>query len=474
MTVASDSRAQHLRTNIGTVPDYVTRTVEQLLVEAAAAVVPIETENEPWEYGWCVESYRRSGRAALPSPSGTVTIGPSGLDCYEESVRRLARESAIRERWDSEELWGLVATLVVATAAANDPLSFVTRNVERLREAGPSLVVMPIANVTWASPPMQVAGGVFGALENDFLDAVASSANGRPNLSDAAAGDWVQLQRNPQRGEAESSATRDVVVAAWWTVAQARLATELATRWLEDICCLVLLLRRGGRGPQPWSLRGDHNRPGARGLAVERSTLQAVLGANPHGAMDLAFQPLALSPTFGAHRPVHWYSADPVPLDELLLDAGQDRLTAALDSSAVAKRLRVAARWYADGHWSRDADDAALALGVALDAIVGSRSALPGRVMAQRFALLDEVPSRRRGRVARYNEVFAVRSAVAHGGQPSRLTEEGFVRSVADDVRCAADRLLEFGRLFPSSSEAELDSSFDALLLGTAVWPTAE
>lgn len=450
-------------------------TVEQLLIRAAAAVIPIAAEEEPWEYGWCVQSYRRSGRAALPSSSGAVTIGPRELDSYEESVLRLSRESAIRARWDAEELWGLIATIVVATAEANDPLNFVSRNIKRLRDAGSSLVVIPVANVTWDSPPVSVAGGLFGSLSAGFLDAVASSANGRPGLRDAAAGDWVELQTNAQRADGDGSAPRDVVVAAWWTVAQSHLATELGSRWLEDVCCLALLLRRGERGPRLWSLRGNHNRPGVRGLVVDRSILEAVLGADPHGAMDLAFQPLVLSSTFGSYRPVHWYSADPVPLDELLLDAGHERITAAaLDSSAVARRLRVAARWYADGQWSQDSDDAALALGVALDAIVGSRSALPGRVMAQRFALLDAVPSRRRDRVARYNELFAVRSAVAHGGQSSRLTEEGFVSSMADDVRWAAHRLFEFGKSFPSSSESELNSSFDALLLGTDLWPSAE
>jgi hypothetical protein len=94
--------------------------------------------------------------------------------------------------------------------------------------------------------------------------------------------------------------------------------------------------------------------------------------------------------------------------------------------------------------------------------------------MAQRFALLDAVPSGRRDRVSRYNEVFSVRSAVAHGGQPSRVTQDGFVRSMADDVRWAANRLLEFGKFFPSSSESELDSSFEALSLGTEVWPSPE
>lgn len=452
------------------VADY---TVEQLLVSAAAAVV--ETEVEPWEYGWYVETYRRSGRAALPSSSGAVTIAPPGLGDYEEAVSRLARVPAIRDRWDAKELWGLIATLVVATAQADDPATFVSRNVARLREARPSLVAMPVANVTWASAPASLAGGVFGALDESFLDAVASDANGRPDLADPAAREWVDLQTNPRRRDTDQSGPREVVVAAFWTLAQNHLATELATRWLEDVCCLALLLRRGERGPEMWSLRGDHNRPGPRGLVLHRSTVEAVLGTDAHGAMDLAFQPLVLSKTFGSHRPVHWYSADPAPLDELLRDADHGRVSAAaLDTTAVARRLRVAARWYADGHWSRDADDAALALGVALDAIVGSRSALPGRVMAQRFALLDAVPSRRGDRVLRYNEVFSVRSAVAHGGHASRLTEDGFVRSIADDVRWAANRLLEFGKFFPSSSESELDSSFQALSLGTEVWPPPE
>jgi hypothetical protein len=402
-----------------------------------------------------------------------VTITPDGLAPYEECVRRLARESAIRDRWDLDELWGVVATLAVATTTVEEPLAFVGRNLQRLREAGPSLVVMPIANVTWTSPPLKIAGGLFGSLTDDFRAAVAAAAAGRPGLTGDAPAEWIQLQTDPGSSSDEGSATRDVAVAAWWTKGQTRLATELATRWLEDLCCLTLLLHRGVKGPAPWSLRGDHNRPGARGLAVDRSTLQEVLGRDSTGAMELAFQPLVVSATFGIHRPVHWYSADPVPLDQLLVDAGLDRLnTAAVDATPVAGRLRVSARWYADGQWSRDADDAALALGVALDAIVGSRSALPGRVMAQRFALLDADPTRRRDRVTRYNDVYAVRSAVAHGGESSRLAERGFIRSVADDVRWAAGRLLEFSKTFPTSSEAELDSSFEALSLGALAWPS--
>lgn len=170
-------------------------------------MTPVEAETEPWTYGWYIDSYRRSGSAALPGPAGPVTIGSAGLGSYEECVRQLAREPAIRERWDLDELWGLVANLVVATAGASDPQAFVSENLHRLRTAEPSLVVVPVANVTWASPPMEVAGGVFGSLDDNLRRAVASAASGRRDLSGDDASNWVHFQTGVQGG-AEASRLR--------------------------------------------------------------------------------------------------------------------------------------------------------------------------------------------------------------------------------------------------------------------------
>jgi len=66
--------------------------------------------------------------------------------------------------------------------------------------------------------------------------------------------------------------------------------------------------------------------------------------------------------------------------------------------------LRVAARWFAEAFWSTDHDDSALALGVAVDALIGSRSGLPGRAMRERFALLESEPEKRASRAKRYEE----------------------------------------------------------------------
>jgi hypothetical protein len=66
--------------------------------------------------------------------------------------------------------------------------------------------------------------------------------------------------------------------------------------------------------------------------------------------------------------------------------------------------------------------------------------------------------------------VFSVRSAVAHGGQSSRLLEPNFVRSVADDVRWAAERLAALGSSFGLNSETDIDQTFEALALGEKTW----
>jgi hypothetical protein len=143
---------------------------------------------------------------------------------------------------------------------------------------------------------------------------------------------------------------------------------------------------------------------------------------------------------------------------------------ATVGEQAVFRRLRVAARWNAEAHWASESHDAALALGVALDAIVGSRNALPGRLMAQRFAHLEADRGKRRERLRRYAEIFAVRSAVAHGGDPSRAADGTFMRGVAADVRWAAKRLYSLHVMFSGATEADIDDAFDRLALGELTW----
>ena len=102
------------------------------------------------------------------------------------------------------------------------------------REARPSLVAMPgRGNVTWASAPASLAGGVFGALDAELLGygrfgCERATRLGRPRCT----GMGRPSDESP-RGDTDRSAPREVVVAASsWTLAQTHLATELATWWL--------------------------------------------------------------------------------------------------------------------------------------------------------------------------------------------------------------------------------------------------
>jgi len=447
-------------------------SVDQLIIAAANEVCAMRSDVDPWVYGWCTEEYRHSDIAALPGTQGPVGIGGAGVQAYEEAVNRLLKEPAIKERWDDKELWGMIATLVVAVSESTDPEPVLAAALGRLREARPSIVVLPVANVSWESDPIEVGTGLIGRLNDEFVAAIARSAMGRSDLSSPEAQEWIRDQLTEAADGESVIPPREPVVAALWTNRQHTRSIEVAERWLEDLCCLALLLERDPSGKGMWSMRGAHNRPGVRGLVPDRSTLQDVLGRDARGRHELGSEPFVSSPEFGASRSVRWYSADPVPLDELLDEPAVVALIgeAATGTRAVLNRLRVAARWYSGAHWSYEPDDAALFLGVALDAIVGSRDGLPGRVMAQRFAYLHPDPSQRRATVARYNDVYSVRSAVAHGGQPSRLSEPGFIRSFADDVRWAAERLVALGSSFGARSEADVDAAFQALALGEKTW----
>jgi hypothetical protein len=400
-------------------------------------------------------------------------MSPEGVAAYEGVVSRLLREPGIKGRWDDQELWGVVASFVVALAEADDRPAFMARGLARLRDGGPSLVLVPLANVRWDGEPKVIGGGVIGRLDDRFGTRVAEVAGDRPRLDSAEGHDWVRLQSDARaQGEEGDVEQRQLVVAACWPDAQMNRALDLARRWVEDVFCVPLLFKEDLAGNGMWSLRGGHNRPGVRGLTPDRSTLSDLLAEHPRGHFELSSRALVLSREFGATGGVHWYSADPVPLEDLLGDAERlNRLGGLLGGDqAVARRIRVAARWYADAHWAEDRDDAVLALGVALDAIVGSKSALPGRVMAQRFAYLESDPSQRSTRVARYNDLYSVRSAVAHGGEPSRLGEGNFVREMADEVRWAAQRFVAFADQFSVASEADVDAAFESLTLGAATW----
>jgi hypothetical protein len=141
-----------------------------------------------------------------------------------------------------------------------------------------------------------------------------------------------------------------------------------------------------------------------------------------------------------------------------------------LKDDAISKRLKVAARWFAEAHYTMASDDAALALGVAMDALLTGQRSLPGSAMADRLALLADDPVARPKLVADYLEFYKVRSSVAHGGRSSRLDNSDFIGEYSASVQWAAWRSLVMRDTFGVSSESDIDALYDDLRWGLRTW----
>jgi hypothetical protein len=429
------------------------------LIAASLAMHQADDGVEPWDYGWCVAEHRRSPGARLTAPKGTVRVDLVGVEHLEAAMDALLKDQEIRKRWDPEELWSIVASLAVFLWDRTATLADAQRQVVRLRRARPALVLFPAANLTWGGAPARIADLVVGDWDDaDFVTAVADLAGSE---SREIVANYIGQQ--PHR--------RPMVGVGTTVAAQRSLAFKVAGMRLEQLCDAALLLVQDKDARGLWSLRGAWNRPGIRGLNLDRKMIEAAF-ASTSDTNELASQPLIVD-ELGTSSTVHWYSANPVPLSELLEDRD---LRVALElvlreEQGAAARIRLAGRWFAEAFWTTGHDDAALALGVALDALIGSKSGLPGRVMRERFALLDPEPAARAARASRYDEIFGVRSAVAHGGISKRLEEPGFVRGIQSDVTWAAWRLLAVREEFGVELAADLDEFFDRLKWGVLQWP---
>ena len=480
-----------------------------LLIAASRHVRPAP-DRKPWYYGWSSEEYRHSGNAAIADPTGVMAIEVDGIGPYEQAVTGLLKSPAVRARWDSEEFWGLIAESVAFIARSSNSGKAASSVIERVMKAPPSLVAFPVSNVVWQGPPASFSFAVIGDLDDAFVSQVNSIAGRRMKMEEPAVGRWIAQQptygsesqdistANPEivspREQEEDShrhsssisdpptcgsrpgiGTRVLLPVVWatWVSGQLNRAFEQAERQFENLVGVALLLERDLDKHKIWMLRGSINRPGPRGITLDRGTVESLLGES--GQMELVTTFLTVSDLVKGsnHR---WYSADPIPLADLL---GQPSLRTAIEKclgedNPVTDRIKVAARWYSEALWATQNDDAALALGVALDSIVGSRSALPAREMKERFAFLEPDKLRRAERSTRYQEIFSVRSSVAHGGSSSRLEASGYIKGVAADVTWAAHRLLKLYEEFKPGTEKALEEVFDGLRWGTLEWPAGE
>lgn len=449
-----------------TMPRPAKMSTEDLLVQASGSVVPA-VDRTPWEYGWSQADYRNSDLAALESPAGPVTLEPQGLVAYEEAVQRLGKEVAVRERWSDNELWGTVASLVVQASRATDLQRTVRSLLSDLRTATETLVLLAVSNVTWMGDPTLVAGSVLGVLGERMWQAIENAAAGRTSIG---VEDLARLAAAYSGTDLTPSTSHHAVGLAVWCPGQSMLAVQQAERKLRHLLDLTLLLETNPPDLGLYSLRGPTNRPGMRGVALHRSAVE--VGLKRAGALAELAADICVVSDGRARWHTHWHSTEPFPLGRLLEDSARRRDLAQClrDDSPIARRATVAARWYAEAHWAADEDDAMLGLGVALDALIGSRRGLPGYAMRERFALLEPDVAKRAKRARRHAEIYSARSAVAHGSKSEALKEPGFVRQVASDVVWATYRMLALDELFSPTSDRRVDDCFEQLRWGTKVW----
>lgn len=438
------------------------------ILQAADHIVDVP-EREAWNYGWAYADYRRSPRAAMAGRAGSVTIQPCAIDGWEAAVTHLLDEPAIQARWDAEEFWSVVVSLTLGTSRREptERATFARERLRELREAGPAFTINLVANVAWGDrPPLVLRDGVVGTANKELLLAAHSIADGRTVTDEEKFTSWFQRHVSPVVVDQDAP-----TAIGCWTVGQAQKAITGTDLLLRDVTSLPLLFEHDLAAHAVYR-RGNVNRPGPRGVTLDRSAVERAL-ARRH-SLELASFPITTSQQFGTDTTARWYSTEPLPLGALLSQPYlRDVVTATLDQDdPIARRLRVAARWFAEAHYTSERDDAALALGISIDALLSGQRSLSGSELADRYAALGVAPDAREARRKKFRACYRVRSAVAHGGQSTILQNAGFLDGFFALVHDAAWRLVAMKKHFRPASEAAVDEVFEQLSRGAKEWPS--
>jgi hypothetical protein len=423
------------------------------------------TTAEPWNYGWSDEGYRRSVTAAMTHDLGrSVKLQPTAVDSFERAVDALLKIQDVRQRYQIEEFWGAMASLVGGLPFAATPEELATvveRRIKRIIDPPDSLVVFPVANVARPESMIDVGPILLGPFGEQFAERLRQNI-GRSVLLPMPQQPWWMspTEQGPDLPQPSP------VLLAYTTRTQLDRAIENAGEAFEDLISLALMMQLDLDALSLYSLRGDANRPGIRGLVVDRQAFEKAAESDANVSREHGSQ-ILVDGVFGQTMTVHWYSEKPFPLEQLL-PTGKlsvaERLV--VGTAAVHHRLRTAARWHAKAHWSADLADAVLALGICFDAMLSETGPSPGRVLSERFALLDPDRSQRRLRYRQFqSEYYPARSTVAHGAK-SQSHDAAFVRGMAQSARWVFDRIVRITEMNGAASEAEYNDMYENLKWG--------
>ena len=422
---------------------------------------------KPWNYGWSQPDYRRCPTAAIVhDEDNSVTLQPEAVQGFEEAMRVLLQFQLIRRSYEEDELWSLVASLVGTLSMQASPADLATAiesGLKRILNPPDSLVVLPVANIAQPLDIIEVGPLIIGPFAR--LEKRIRTKTGRRPLTMEGNKPWWM----PAPDAEPRTAANEPVLLAYTGCGQLGRATDDAEQALEDLVSIALMLQPDLNALSLFSLRGDVNRPGTRGLVIDRQSLFEMSTSAPQLKRELT-SPVYVDGVLGPNLHWGWYSENPFPLEELLTRS--DTRAILLGRTAILQRLRVAARWHGKAHWASDLSDAVLALGISFDSMLTEEGPSPGRVISERFALLDPDPDQRRRRYRKFQgEYYAARSAIAHGARGSSVAAE-LVRAMAQEARWVFRQILDLSQRLGISTEKEYNQMYESLKWGESLGQT--
>lgn len=424
------------------------------------------TANRPWNYGWSQATYRRSATAAMTYKDNQgISLQASAVDLLEEAASTLLKVQQIRDYYDANEFWSLIASLIGALPLDSSPehlANEIEQRIKRLIDPPDSLVVMPVANLAPPQTVVEIGNLLIGHLDTHFETRLREKS-GHPGLKSMSVQPWWM----PLLDDVDEAVEPRPNLIAHIGRTQLRRAIDDAEQAFDDVISLSLMAEPDLDRFSLYSLRGVANRPGVRGLGVDRSFLTKTAQSSPPVTRELGaamFVDGILGPTL-MHR---WYGEDPFPLEQLLGHSDNRSIVERVfsGSTAVHHRLTVAARWHAKAHWALDPADAVLALGICFDSMLSEQGPSPGRVISERFALLHPDPNHRDQRYRRFQTgYYPARSSVAHGAKKTSV-DAAFVREMAKETRWVFQRILQLTQSLKVRTEDEYDNMYFDLKWG--------
>ena len=436
-------------------PPNVQDIVKRLVRVAEGRVL---TAAKPWNYGWSQPAYRHSADAAIrQNDTQSVALRPTDIVLFEEAVQEILQVRQIDRVYDSNELWGLIASLIgsLPLDATSEYLkNEIGKRLRQILDPPSSLVIFPVANVAAPKSLIELGPILVGELNSRFEQRLAEKTD-RAKLSTVPVDAWWT-----------SAVSGSPIVFACVGKGQLNRAIEDAEGMFDDLMSIALMLQPDLDALSLYSLRGDAYRPGIRGLAVDRIFLAEVAKTYSRVASELV-TPFYVDGVFLPSISLHGYGETAFPLESLLPEDNKRKAQGILlGSGPIYQRLRVAARWHAKAHWAFDTTDAVLALGISFDALLSEKGPTPGRAIAERFALLDPDPEVRHRRYRQFQaEYYPARSSVAHGAKKSAIDAQ-FVRGMAKECRWVFSRILELTLTRSIATEDEYQQAFEGLRWG--------